>query len=233
MEKSTIKKWWIASIGILLLIVGSACEAVETNTEVSVEEDDLRVATVGDSITYYSFSGNNYPEQLDEMLGEDYAVQNFGESNYAAQSSSDFPYGTTESYKESLEYEPELVIFMLGTNDTKAKNWDGAEQFKAEYTELLESYLDLESVSRVILATPPTVFLENPPKGSIDPANIEPIHDVIEEVATEYDLEFVDMTAKTAGHPDWFFDGIHPTETGAEQLATIFYDQIKNKVVSQ
>lgn len=233
MKKSRIKKWWLAGIGLLFLLLGTACEAVETNTQLSVEEDDVRIAAVGDSITYYSFSGNNYPEQLDEMLGEGYAVQNFGKSNYAAQSSSDFPYSTTEAYQESLDYEPEIVLFMLGTNDTKANNWAGAEQFKEEYTKLLESYLELESVSRVILAAPPTVFLENTPRGSIDPGIIEPIHDVVEEVATEYDLEFVDITKATAGHPKWFFDGIHPNETGAEQLATVFYEQIKQEAEKQ
>lgn len=50
---------------------------------------------------------------------------------------------------------------------------------------------------------------------------------MVEEVAEEYGLEFLDMTEQTAAHPDWFFDDVHPTAEGAEQLAQIFYEQIE------
>lgn len=196
------------------------------NTEPNTEEGATRIAAVGDSITNYGFAGADYPGHLDDMLGDGYEVENFGEANYAAQSTSDFPYETTSSFEESLAYEPEIVLFMLGTNDTKANNWEGADTFEEEYTNLLENYLELDSVSRVILASPPTVFLDNVSEGSIDPTNIGPIRDVVEDVAEAYDLEFVDMTEATADHPEWFFDGIHPNEEGAEQIASIFHEQI-------
>src|SRR5699024_7437733 len=99
--------------------------------------------------------------------------------NYAAQSTSDFPYDTTDSYQESLDANPEIVIIMLGTNDTKKGNWEGPEKFKKAYKNLVNSYLELESVERVILASPPTLFLENVPPGSVDPSAIEEIHDVV------------------------------------------------------
>jgi len=227
--KTILKKWRIILISLLMVVFVSACGAEESpneSTGPTVEEGDTRIAAVGDSITNYGIAGANYPDHLEEMLGEGYTVENFGEANYAAQSFSDFPYETTSSYEESLAFDPEIVLFMLGTNDTKANNWEGQETFKSEYTDLLEDYLDLESVSRVILASPPTVFLDNVMQGSIDPTNIEPIRNVVAEVAEEYDLEFVDMMEATAGHPEWFTDGIHPNEEGAEQLATVFYEQI-------
>ncbi|MEY8292414.1 GDSL-type esterase/lipase family protein [Carnobacteriaceae bacterium 52-44] len=215
---------------LFLLMILTACGTGRlggASDEVTIEEGDIKVAAVGDSITAEYTPQSGYPAILNERLGEGYAVLNFGESNYAAQASSDFPYETTGSYEESLELNPDIVIMMLGTNDTKANNWNGPERFKEEYTDLLEDYLELESVSRVILASPPTVFLENIFEGSIDPENIEPIRDVVEEVAEEYGLEFLDMTEQTAAHPDWFFDGVHPTAEGAEQLAQIFYEQIE------
>lgn len=215
---------------LFLLMIPTACGTGRlggASDEVTIEEGDIKVAAVGDSITAEYTPQSGYPAILNERLGEGYAVLNFGESNYAAQASSDFPYETTGSYEESLELNPDIVIMMLGTNDTKANNWNGPERFKEEYTDLLEDYLELESVSRVILASPPTVFLENIFEGSIDPENIEPIRDVVEEVAEEYGLEFLDMTEQTAAHPDWFFDSVHPTAEGAEQLAQIFYEQIE------
>lgn len=230
MRRISIKNWFGLSISFFILLFSSACGMIDQNnsaTDLEIEEDDIRIAAVGDSITAEYTPQSGYPEILNERLGEGYAVLNFGESNYAAQASSDFPYETTGSYEESLELNPDIVIMMLGTNDTKANNWNGPERFKEEYTDLLEDYLELESVSRVILASPPTVFLENIFEGSIDPENIEPIRDVVEEVAEEYGLEFLDMTEQTAAHPDWFFDGVHPTAEGAEQLAQIFYEQIE------
>lgn len=229
MRKNRWHRYALIGMATLISLLLLACSRVgidDQSSDVAVEEADIKIAAVGDSITDEYIPGANYPAILDEKLGEDYAVVNFGESNYAAQSSSDFPYETTDSYEDSLALEPDIVILMLGTNDTKAQNWQGAEAFKAEYTELVESYLELDSVSRVILASPPTVFLENVRHGSIDPENIEPIRAVVEEVAEEKHLEFVDMTQKTADHPEWFFDGVHPTPESAQELAQFFYEQL-------
>ena len=215
------KKWFVMLGGLFLFIFG-ACGAEDVNEEIAdsdIADDAIRVAAVGDSITDFGISGANYPEILDDMLGENYAVVNFGRANYAAQASSDFPYETTDTYEESLKFNPEIVIFMLGTNDTKASNWNGAEAFQEEYTDLLEDYIELDSVSRIILASPPTVFLEDVMGGSIDPEVVESIRDIVEVVAEEHGLEFVDMTEETANHSEWFFDGIHPNEEGAEALA--------------
>lgn len=201
------------------------------NDRDDVRSGDTRIAAVGDSITYDLYVAASeddfYPQQLDELLGEGYAVHNFGVSNYAAQSSSDFPYDTTEEYQESLDFNPEIVIIMLGTNDTKETNWNGVEQFKEEYEELLESYLDLASVSRIILASPPAAFLEGEAiSGSIDPDIMTNVGDAVEEIAEEHNLEFVDVYEETAGHPEYFPDGIHPDEEGSEALAEVFYQQI-------
>lgn len=224
-----LKKCFLVSFGLFLFAFASACGMGVADPTDGVEEGDVRIAAVGDSITDENLSGTDYPAKLDEMLGEGYAVRNFGESNHAVQFMSDYPYTATDSYVESLAFNPDIVILMLGTNDTKSHNWNGAEVFKEDYVDLLESYLEVDSLSRVILASPPTVHLENVSRGSINPAHIEPIRQVVQDVAIEYDLEFVDMTTETAPHPEWFYDGIHPTRAGAEKLAEIFYEQIINE----
>lgn len=217
------------SLSLLIVLLLGACgmnDASIGNSDAPIEEDDTVVAAVGDSITNYSVTGANYPDHLEEMLGEGYSVLNFGEANHAVQSSSDHPYETTASYEESLASEPDIIIFMLGTNDTKTENWDNVETFKEEYTDLLEDYLQLDSVSRVILASPPSLFINSNIEGGIDDAQIDKVGQVVEEVAEEYELEFVDVLDYTAGHDEWFFDGIHPNPEGAEELAGLFYEQI-------
>lgn len=197
--------------------------------QTDVASDATRIAAVGDSITSYSFvSGeDDYPEQLQVMLGEDYAVENFGVSNYSVQSASDFPYETTDAFEDSLAFEPELVLIMLGTNDTKGVNWEGTEQFKSEYLELLQNYQDLPSVSRIILASPPPAFFDSVGvPGAINPDLIVDVRDTVEEIADENDLEFVDMYEKMSASSEHFPDGLHPDKEGSAELADIFYQQI-------
>lgn len=213
----------------LLFILSSACSPLPQNDKDNpspAKTDAIRVAAVGDSITAEYSRNTGYPAKLNDRLGNNYQVENFGVSNYAAQSSSDFPYETTDAYQESLAFEPNIVLIMLGTNDTKSNNWQGPEAFKEEYIALLENYLALESVSRIILAAPPTVFLDTVFEGSIDPEIIGLIRNIIQGISSEYDLEFVDITKQTMNHPEWFFDGLHPNAEGAEEIAHIFYQQI-------
>ncbi|GAA3024872.1 GDSL-type esterase/lipase family protein [Tetragenococcus solitarius] len=239
--RKVFKKKYLKTYFVLLflgLLIFGAMFYLKFVTNVNNKEnkketaDDIRVAAVGDSITYDSYSvarqGEFYPEQLEELLGDGYVVHNFGVSNYAAQSSSDFPYETTKEFQESLDFQPNIVIIMLGTNDTKVTNWDGSEQFKEEYSDLLANYQTLSSVSRIILASPPKAFLEGEVfSGAIDPNVVVNIRDAVEEVADEFDLEFVDVYEKTSRHPEYFPDGIHPDENGAAVLAKLFYRQIK------
>lgn len=229
MKRQPTNKRFFRTILFIFFFLISACGAVHQNDKeesTQGDEDAIRVAAVGDSITAEYSSDTGYPAKLNDLLGDDYLVENFGASNYAAQSSSDFPYETTDAYQESLEFKPNIVLIMLGTNDTKSTNWQSSEAFKKEYTNLLENYLNLKSVSRVILASPPTVFLETVFEGSIDPEIIHPIRNTIKDIASEHDLEFVDMTKQTMDHPEWFFDGLHPNAEGAEEIARIFYQQM-------
>lgn len=205
-----------------------------TNTnETAIEEGDVRIAAVGDSITYglniTNRTENSYPSQLDDLLGEGYAVGNFGESNYSVQTSADFPYETTNSFQNSLEFEPDVVIFMMGTNDTKSNNWEGEELFKQDYLDLLENYQNLSSEPKIILASPPRVFLGNDvAEGSIDPNYIEKVRTIVEEIAAEENLEYVDVFELTYDRQEWFPDGIHPNVEGASALAEVFYEQISD-----
>ena len=63
------------------------------------------------------------------MLGSGYDVLNFGKGGTSATSNSGNPYISTSEYQEALKSMPDIVIFMLGTNDANKWNWknSGAE----------------------------------------------------------------------------------------------------------
>jgi len=73
-----------------------------------------KVACVGNSVTYGATLENceteNYPEQLQKMLDNDYLVQNFGKSGATLLNKGHRPYRQQEEYNNALEFCPDIVI---------------------------------------------------------------------------------------------------------------------------
>ena len=191
---------------------------------------------MGDSITYGATirdkSHDSYPAQLGTMLGRKYSVKNFGASGYTLQESCDRPYTSHKRYKKSLDFKPDVVLIMLGTNDTKPYNWISTEAFQDDYRQLILSYQELPSRPDVILMTPASVFPEN-----FNPAKPYKIRagvageaaKAVRELAKELGLPFIDIHEVTASHPEFFLqDGVHPNELGAKAIARTVYEALKD-----
>lgn len=196
------------------------------------KDGQIKVACVGDSITYghgiKNWPKNNYPTLLQGLLGDKYHVNSYGVSGRAVQPNSDQPYTALPHYQESLAYEADLVVFMMGTNDSKPENWHGADAFKTELLTLLDSYGDAE----IILCTPATAFFldgktEGPAEYDIQPLVVEEIAQIVRDVAAERGFTLVDIHELTASHPEWFAkDGVHPNNDGAAEIAQAVYGAI-------
>ena len=108
------------------------------------QDGDVKIACVGDSITYgfgvNNWGKNNYPKQLDTLLGEGYCVNNYGHSGATAQADGDQPYYSYSEYEKSVEFDADILILMMGTNDSKPYNWVDEATFKAEYIKLINGY---------------------------------------------------------------------------------------------
>lgn len=189
------------------------------------DEGQIKIACVGDSITYghgiSNWPENNYPAVLQGLLGEKYHVNNYGVSSFAVQDTADRSYMTLAHYQESLAYNADYVVFMMGSNDAKPDNWIGTEAFREDLLTILDSYGDAE----IILCTPATAFfLEGQTEGvtnhNIQPLVVEQIAQVVREVAAEREYILLDIHALTAQHPEWFAaDGVHPSNEGAAAIA--------------
>ena len=157
----------------------------------SFASEPIRVACIGNSITYGAFIPNRemncYPAQLQAYLGDGYEVKNFGASGRTILSKGDYPYSETDTYKASLEYQPDIVLIKLGTNDTKPQNWKYKNEFKDNYQTLIDTYRNLKSHPRIILLTPIRCFL---PEGSeINAQLIEnEVRPTVEELAWKNQL---------------------------------------------
>ena len=189
-----------------------------------------KVACIGDSITW-GFTllrrrKQSYPVLMGEMLGPDYEVRNFGCNDAAARFDADTPYVRRKVYRDSLAWEPDIVLLMLGTNDTKSQNWN-QEIFERDYRRLVESYLELPSHPRVILIAPIRIFrslampLITPQSEPLETGVRPTIHRIAKELHLElvdlYDL-FSDLT--------YCMDGLHPQAAGARMLAEAIHSRI-------
>ncbi|MDC0700405.1 glycoside hydrolase family 127 protein, partial [Blautia wexlerae] len=123
----------------------------------------IRIACVGDSITYGDRisdpSTGSYPAQLQKMLGSGYEVGNFGVNNTTMMIKGSNPYMNKSRYTDSLAFEPDIVVIMLGTNDGRSDNEGKLEtNFKASALKLIHSYMNLPSSPKVYIATSSTCY---------------------------------------------------------------------------
>ena len=196
------------------------------NTE--PQPGQIRVACVGDSITYGAgltdWRENNYPAVLAGLL-PGYHVANFGVSSTCAQSGGDEPYGDTKTCRESLEYGADILVFMLGTNDSKPGNWQGPEAFREGYLALLDRYLAGEKKPVVFLCTPPAAFFPEGRSGgttyyNIQPEVVERIAETVRQIAAERGYPLIDLYEATMDQREWIsVDCVHPNAEGAAAIA--------------
>lgn len=226
-------------IAVLVIIIGAGftylyfngMSGISSATEPA--DGQIRVACIGDSITYghgiSNWPKNNYPAILQSLLGDDYHVNNYGVSSHAVQDDSDRPYTSLGQYQDSLDYDADYVVFMMGTNDSKPENWNGADSFKEDLLAILESYGD----SEIILCTPASAFfLDGKTEGvtshDIQPLVVDEIAEIVRDIADEKGYTLIDIHSFTADHSEWFAkDGVHPSNDGAAAIAEEIASVIK------
>ena len=219
---------------LLLVLYMNGLSGLHNHTEPS--EGQIKVACVGDSITYGHGIGNwsseNYPAQLQDMLGEDYHVENFGHSGKTLSNNGDKPYTESKQYELSLEYDADIIVFMLGTNDSKPENWSDYDTFISEYKKMLDAYKENNPDVRIILCTPARAFFsgeksEGKTNFDIQPNVVEQMGIRIKAFALLNEYECIDIYDVTAGHGEWFEkDNVHPNADGAKAIASAVYKKI-------
>lgn len=187
-----------------------------------------RVACVGNSITDgYGIDMSDvqsYPAKLQKMLGTDYYVKNFGVSGRTMLNSGDRPYMKEKAWTEAKSFQPDIVIIKLGTNDSKACNWDThSKEFRTDMQQMIDELNALPSKPRIILCNPikaASLRKSDDPKQIRDSILVADIIPMIAKVAKKNKLEVLDLRPLIEPSTDLMQrDGIHPTPKGAESIA--------------
>mmetsp|Transcript_60169 Transcript_60169/g.169752 ORF Transcript_60169/g.169752 Transcript_60169/m.169752 type:complete len:357 (+) Transcript_60169:104-1174(+) len=205
----------------------------------------IRVACVGDSITYGAFasdSSRSYPGQLQRMLGPKFEVMSFGHCGATLMTCK--PPGTRQSYRETVEFnnsllsEPDIVVIMLGTNDVIEAFWPKhRSDFIPDYSDLIRRYRQLRSRPKVMIATPPPVLIDLVWEGMLKDAINGELQGMIETVARMNGLlpavpvfkAFADHCDLDSPNCSWITghgDGCHPSDRGYLQIAREMYEAI-------
>ena len=221
-------------------------EPEEINMEETVVRH-LRVAAVGDSTTFGSGSTNlelySYPAVLAAKLAETeneyltWEVMNFGVGGTTVQNAGlnagqPAAYRNTPQFQNAIAFEPDIVLFMLGTNDAKTGNRDpGVEAFIQDYIELVNEFRNLPNAPRIYVMTPVALVETNLNQWLHEfISGTEYVADVVSAIkhfATAESLSLIDINEVTSHYPQFISDGVHPNNDGyrliAETVFTVLY----------
>lgn len=203
----------------------------------------VKIACVGDSITYgYRIVSTNeetgeldnveytYPAMLQSKLGDGYEVGNFGKSaSYLLADDNKYNvksgkcYTDMDEYTASIEFAPDVVLIMLGTNDIKSMKTPAAIDAVEEALEsLIRTYQALESVDRVYVVT--SIFTYSSVVGAY--TSDGPLQRVQQKAAADTGAEFVDIYSLTREYFSVMLhlgDRLHPYKNDSEVIPSALH----------
>lgn len=207
----------------------------------------IKVACVGNSITAGFLlkdpKTESYPSRLQQMLGSEYEVGNFGLSGATLLSDGHRPYIKTEEFQKAVAFDADIVIVHLGLNDTDPRNWPNFSQnFKRDYLRLLDTlginkpgkkfYIaemsPLLPAHRRYYASSRDWFQEvnqairNISKTKFYPQNAQ-------GKAEEREITLLNFSEPFDARWHLFPDALHPNAEGAQLLAEYVYKSLKGQ----
>ncbi|MGV3504932.1 MAG: GDSL-type esterase/lipase family protein [Adhaeribacter sp.] len=186
--------------------------------------EKVKVACMGNSVTYGAGIKDReqqaYPAQLQKLLGEGYAVSNFGLSGATLLRKGHRPYHKTQAFKEAIALKPDIAIIHLGLNDTDPRNWPNYQaEFPADYYHLIDTLRAVNPQVRVLICRLTPIFSGHPRFKSGTRDWYGQIQDLLPAIARARQVELVDLTGPLQHRPDLFPDELHPTAEGAGIMA--------------
>jgi acyl-CoA thioesterase I len=188
-----------------------------------------RIACLGDSITVGSTlrhpKEESYPVRLGELVGDAYEVRGFGVPGATILRKGDTPYREQPEFASARAFAPDIVVVLLGTNDSKPHHVGlHAAELVPDCVELLREIARWPSHPQLLVASPPPAF---PGRWDIaDEALARDVAPKVEEAARIAGVGFVDLRAALAGRAALFPDRVHPNEAGARRIAETVRDAL-------
>jgi lysophospholipase L1-like esterase len=146
---------------------------------------------------------------LQERLGAYWEVKNFGQARQALVKFD------AKVLKKSIEYEPDLVIILIGLNDARRGYYDFAKNFTAYYKALINHYRKQEPAPQIWLCCYPL-----PLDSDIKPRIEGGINPLVRQIAEETGAVLIDLEDTVPNKADFFGkQGIYPSEHACKLMA--------------
>jgi acyl-CoA thioesterase I len=224
--KTTLKKF-MAFTWLFILPFLATAQPVDT----SAFNRPIKVACIGNSITFGAGindrNTNSYPAQLAKMLGSKWEVKNYGFSARTLLSKGDYPYVKETMYKEVIQWQPDVVVIKLGTNDSKPWNWKYMADFETDYTAFIAPFKVQTPAPRIYLCQ--AVIAARDRWGINEDTIKNQLNPLILKIAQKEQVACIDLHTPTVGKGDLFPDGIHPNAEGAGIIAKEVYKALTGK----
>ena len=124
----------------------------------------------------------------------------------------------TTIFQNSLAFQPDIVIIMLGTNDAQPNLEIYNTSFVNDYITLVSAFQELPSKPRIWIVLPPPIFSNQ--SGKLDPEYFrDMIVPNIELVADETNSTTIDLFSRMTNYSAHFPDGVHPDSLAAKKIA--------------
>ncbi|MCR5130442.1 MAG: sialate O-acetylesterase [Prevotella sp.] len=194
-------------------------------------KDKLRVACVGNSVTYgYGLSDREhdaYPVVLQQLLGEGFDVRNFGHSGATLLRHGHRPYTQLPEFRDALDFKADLVVIHLGLNDTDPRNWPNyGDEFIGDYRALIDSFRVANPQAKIWICLMTPIFNRHHRFQSGTRDWHEAIQKTIRKIAQTPDVGLIDLHTPLYCHPDFFPDALHPNAEGAKIMARTIYSAL-------
>ncbi len=215
-----------AVLVVLLASSGIAVYILATQTS----PEPIRVACVGDSLT----QSTEYPYDLWNLLGnQSYTLRNYGVGSTTVLLASETPYMNTTVFQEALDFQPDIVIIMLGTNDAQLSLHPYNASFVGDYVKIITAFQALKSKPEIWVVLPPPIFSDQGGKISPEYFKTTIIPD-IEQAANLTGCPTIDVYSALYGHPEYSTDGVHINASGAKIIADEVYNVfLQNQPVAE
>lgn len=176
-----------------------------------------------------SSEGHHISDELAAALGADFTVMNFGVAATTAIKAVDNAYASTPQMAEALAFNPDVVLFWFGGNDSWADVWpEHGDEFKADYLSMVQEFQALPSHPKTFLIRL-WVFQDGPAQLDVLDQEILPM---IDEIGIETNSTVIDYRTFIEPHPEWFDDGMHANDTGTVFIGQFFAEEVTAALIA-
>ncbi len=185
-------------------------------------QSPIKIACVGNSITQGPGRDNpdSYPLQMQKILGEAYLVKNFGVSGRTLLRKGDFPYWNEPQFQEVKDFAPDILVIMLGTNDSKPQNWTHKADFRKDYLDMIAEFRQHMPVDGKVYVIMPVPVTKDNFGITANVMNNEQ-RMMIMDIAQSSASELIDLYTPLIDKAELLPDGVHPNKEGLGIMAAV------------